>query len=420
MPASRKTTRLFIINFMKKSFYLIIILLSISCRSNKPQESFYKGELVEELKRVETPFTTLDLIDGVKVDYGDIVDDIRYLQLGREKGLIGEIAQILYCKDKYYMFDKAQDMVFIFDSNTGRCVHKINSKGRGPKEYLSINNIDINKEAEELIVVDRLADQVLFYDLEGDYKYKRSISIQRTGMLWLRDSTFVYSISSHQNSAIDALNGYGIIVATGDSIQRTGFQYLPSQIGYAGDRDNLKRFCDDVIYYRPLYSDSIYRINPDLTYSVAWHAKLNNSAWERNSNAKDFVVDMGSKRESRIYSWFFENNDFFVGYARIAPSLNSTMDIYLYDKARQITYLTDTKQYDNITKLDRFYGYDILGVSGQYFISVASFDIIETTGIREKIENGMLEVTDPSLRTIVNTINHNDNPFLILTKFKSL
>ncbi len=390
------------------------------CNGRKPMQTLYIGGPVEGLKRVEAPFVTLDLVDGVRVDYDELVDEIKYLQLGKEKGLIGEIAQILYHRDRYYIYDKAQDMVFIFDSATGECIRRINSKGRGPQEYLAINNIDINREADELIVVDRLKSQVLFYDLDGNYKYVRTMPVLTGATLYLRDSSFVYQVHSHQNHYIDELKGYGMLVSAGDSIIGKGFTYLPSQIGYGGDLENLRRGYDDAVYYRPLYSDSIYRINPDMTYSLAWHAKLRNSAWERNSGSKTYVVDMGTKNESRIYSRFNENKDFFIGYAASVPRRRATVDFYMYDKTKNITYIADLKQYDDLTKLDRFWGYMIAGVAGDYFILDVDFATIESVGIKDKVKNGTMQVTDSALEKIIDEADENDNPFLVLTKFKSL
>ena len=92
---------------------------------------------------------------------------------------MGNIANIITYKGRFYIQEEQFDRVFIYD-DTGRCLKKIDNKGRGPGEYLRIESIDINTEKEELMLVDGMSDKLFFYDLDGNFKSIHSIRYFQT------------------------------------------------------------------------------------------------------------------------------------------------------------------------------------------------------------------------------------------------
>jgi len=62
--------------------------------------------------------------------------------------------------------------IFLFDRN-GKGVRKINRRGGGSEEYLSISNIILDEDSGELFIADNTARKIMVYDLLG--KFKRTI-----------------------------------------------------------------------------------------------------------------------------------------------------------------------------------------------------------------------------------------------------
>ena len=149
---------------MKKYFLGIIsVILLVGCKSNK-QEIYtpYTGESVPLISVNSLQPKILDWENAEEVMFENIVEDIRYIPLGDEEDVMGQIDQILYNDGIFYLFDQKQDEVFLYNEE-GKCIKKISDRGPGPKEYIGIGNIDINPEGSELLIEDRMTSNVSFY-----------------------------------------------------------------------------------------------------------------------------------------------------------------------------------------------------------------------------------------------------------------
>lgn len=81
---------------------------------------------------------------------------------------IGEIDRLLSWKDRYVIFDKQQQAVSIFDS-TGNVVKQIRRVGRGPGEYIQIQDCAIDNENDILMIYADQPGKILFFDYNGQY-----------------------------------------------------------------------------------------------------------------------------------------------------------------------------------------------------------------------------------------------------------
>ena len=405
---------------VEKFFLYSILLVFLLCGCNRyrqGQQIDYDPGEVPLMHRITSSAIVLDIENAKLTDYDALVEELIYIPLGREKGMLGSIKNIIYYNDRFYIQDEGQDQVFIFN-RTGENIRKISAKGRGPKEYLGIGNIDIDAERDALIIRDVLSGRSLYYDLDGNYMYSYDTPFQSDGMLWLSDSTLLYLCATHQNGYTQELARYGLLATSGDSLVAKEFKYLPSQTGYYSARNNLRRGYDKV-YYRPLFSDSIYAINSDLTYSLAYYARFKDSAWKKYNKSDKFVSMHDKGHGEYLFPWFYETQDFFIGNTKVTG--NKTMDHVIYDKQKGVTYISQMKEYDSIKELNRFYGYDCFGVGNGYFIFACDAIIFEErTGINKRLKDSTLTITDPNLEKIIKNLNVNDNPILILTKFKSI
>lgn len=400
-----------------KLWMIFISGITLSCISPQPEELQYEGGELPLMEQVESDTKVLDIENAPLVDYDMLVEDIKYVPLGDEKGIIGQMKKVLYHKGVFYVYDFKQDAIFLFDEH-GKCFKKISDRGSGPNEYFAIASIDINPVDSELIIDDRMASQVLFYDLQGNFKYKRKVHADKEYAFWLRDSTIVLLMNAFQNGKNKELSGYAILEMKGDSIVRKGFKYLPSQIGYCGNED-LTRGYNNTLYYRPLFSDSIYRIESDSTYSLAYYAKFENSVWKNNYESKEFV-NMLHETGDRLMPWLFDTKDFLVGYTTAFERYKGDkMAWMLYDKEKNTTYVARMKEYDNLEQLDRLWGFDAFGAKDDYLIIGMSGESVEEY-IKESMKSGRMKITDSQLEAIIKKMDSNSNPLLILTKFKGI
>jgi hypothetical protein len=397
-------------------FLLLFSLFFVSCRSkNKVEQPMIKD--FDLLQRANNDYTTIDLEHAEELAYRELIDSIRYIPLGDECGVMGNIANIITYKGRFYIQEEQFDRVFIYD-DTGRCLKKIDNKGRGPGEYLRIESIDINTEKEELMLVDGMSDKLFFYDLDGNFKSIHSIRyFQTENTLCLRDSVFLHISAPSQNFGNEGLYGYALVLSKGNENFLKGYRYLPLQVGYKGGGQIFKGY--ERSCYHPIYSDTIYQILSDTTYGPIFYFKIKNSSWEKYHNSDRFVDIDGS--EEGVFTLLYENQDFFLGYIADKKKKGNYMQPFLYDKMKDKTYLLRwCDYYEHLKELDYFEGYEARGIFEDYFIAHVSFSTLDQYNIFGRVKDGALKITNPELERVIQNLNTDSNPVLILTKFKHL
>jgi hypothetical protein len=147
------------IESMKYSFKIYILLMILmSC--SRPEESTNKVFL--DTSEV-TSITINDLFDSIGV----------YPMYTNDSCLISDIRKAIYSNNEYYIFDENQKSILIFD-NRGGFVRKIHSIGRGPGEYLNIEDFTVNPHNNNIELVD--GHNLFVYGNDGRFIEKIGIT----------------------------------------------------------------------------------------------------------------------------------------------------------------------------------------------------------------------------------------------------
>ena len=90
---------------------LLFSLFFVSCRSkNKVEQPMIKD--FDLLQRANNDYTTIDLEHAEELAYRELIDSIRYIPLGDECGVMGNIANIITYKGRFYIQEEQFDRVF--------------------------------------------------------------------------------------------------------------------------------------------------------------------------------------------------------------------------------------------------------------------------------------------------------------------
>lgn len=400
---------------MKKiSIIIIVVTMFVGCKSNKQEEytSYSGGEV--PLITVNSPQPkVLDWDNAIEVNFDDIIEDIRYIPLGDEEDVMGQIKQILYHDGIFYIYDFKQDEVFLYDEG-GKCINKIADRGPGPKEYPAIANIDINPEGTELLIEERMSSNVSFYDLNGNFKYKKKIPVENGQTYSLGDSTVLVQMNAFQNKGIDEMEGYSYLVMRGDSVCYKGFKYLPSQIGMCGTNGVIDSYDNQSLFYKPLFSDSIYHVDSDASCSLVYVFKDEESIWKKHWKSEEFV-NMMMEKGTAITDVYDMKDELFV---LITDRIEKKQRLLIYDKLNDKTYRMNYNRAENVNKIHYMWGLDPWGTyKGEYIVCALSSGYVHEY-MRARVERGELEITNPELKDIVMNIDSDCNPVLVLVKFK--
>ena len=96
--------------------------------------------------------------------------DVEYIPLETNDEFINR-ACVQAVGEKYIIVTNFYDdgNIFVYGRN-GKAIRKINRKGQGGEEYVSMRSVSLDEENEEIFVNDFHAKKIRVYDLEGNFK----------------------------------------------------------------------------------------------------------------------------------------------------------------------------------------------------------------------------------------------------------
>jgi len=404
-------------------FFIIYFFLSCSERQTKKPIKLPGSGRVHEMVRVTNPSPTIlipkDAIDNITITDSVIsgkpyISEEKFIPLDIKNGPIGTIDKILFYKDHIYIADRRiNEAVFIYDT-LGVSIHKINERGKGPKEYYGVGDICIDTVKKELILEDRLSKRRLFYDLNGQWRRTEVTKLNIMNIERMKNST-LYRSSYGQNWLIKELEDYPLLSGINDSIVYRGFRFLPYE-KCDWDGGNIYRNYKDDIFYHPTYSDTIYSILSDSSYCVATYFKFDNSMFRKLASLTTGSIDIILKMRKENYQRFFDltfqetNNSILYGcvFETSMPIRN-----YLYNKINKISYKLNNKVDFGVCR--KLYSTPISNFNNFYIGEIEAKRLCSYT---KTLDKKKIEAKNPKLSEIISNIKENDNPVLLLYKFK--
>lgn len=159
------------------SLIICSVLIFSSCR---------RAEKKDVMKLVAQPLDVSRYIDTASMQYTvlEYTPDC----------IIGRLQQLLVNDDYIFVVNYRPNVVYMFD-RSGKFIRQIGKLGRGPQEYLSIQNIDVNQDQQEITVYDAKLGRAMTYNYAG--KFLRAFKMMLLGisfnflLLYMECSTFL-------------------------------------------------------------------------------------------------------------------------------------------------------------------------------------------------------------------------------------
>ncbi len=143
---------------MKQILNIILPIMFISCGMNECMELTYT-------KVIDAKFET-NSTNVIKLS--DVVDSIQYIEIEASQVPIGDIKNIRYCNNLYYLHDVSTHSVHIVDPY-GKIVNSFCRKGRAYNEYISMHQMDVHPLSGEIHIYDMISHCILVYNTTGDF-----------------------------------------------------------------------------------------------------------------------------------------------------------------------------------------------------------------------------------------------------------
>ena len=166
---------------------LLTLIIIVSCQNQTENKKNYN------LKRVKMPQETIDK----PINLSKFFKQIFFVPLEtNENCLIGEISN-LKCNDNHiYILDERTISVFIFNKS-GKFEKKICTIGKGPNEYLSLMDFDI--ENDELYLLDVTQRKLLHYNKNMEFVTSIMLQFQPIGFC-LTNNGFLFETIDYSKS----------------------------------------------------------------------------------------------------------------------------------------------------------------------------------------------------------------------------
>jgi hypothetical protein len=379
---------------MKKIiFYLTVTFyLFLACDYNESNQ--IKG----------TKFINFDEITSGNND--SIIKNYKYIKLQTSDNcLIGEINKILY-KNRFYILDKKiTKTVFTFDKE-GKFLFKISQSGKGPGEYIFINDFDVDEDGN-IFILDIGGKKILSFNNRGNYISESKLDFLPHSFGYLGKNLFVLNQNDRKG------NKYNIIYLKNGKIIN---KYFPNREFFDGYKsiqtvDYRIHHSSDCLIYSQKYDYSLYELT---TEGIKEKYKLNFG--KKNEIPLDELEKIPLEDQTK---YLFENN-----YIWNIDKYFETKEIlyfsFIYMQREWSVFFSKTsgkyKIFQCLSCLAKFSNllgnlYPV-GVADNMFISQLSFPQIYSLQNNPKSE---LFIKN---KEFINSINNYSNPVLVIYQIK--
>lgn len=172
--------------------------------------------------------------------------------------MLGSISQLLDWRDRYVIFDRKQNNVYLFDT-TGQFIRQVGQAGKGPREYVHLSCIGFDIDNDWLMLYADQPDKILYYDREGKFVKEEP---NRSGIVFNRGITGrngqVYGVQSANRGE----TGHTLfrIDKDGGVIPFLPFKDWPASIS----RGSYMTAADSgVLWISRPFDNRVYRLDPE-------------------------------------------------------------------------------------------------------------------------------------------------------------
>ena len=379
---------------MKNLFYIFLLLLCSSCNSSE------NGTII---------FNAKDNYPEIGLKLSDVAD-VEYIHLkpGEDSilinGFTNKARELFVTNDKIFLLDQNRKIV-IYD-HFGNPLTKIESVGRGPKEFVGLIDFLADSTKNEIYFFSGDGKKMLIFDFEG--KYKKHYPKDRV--------TYFQNVNLLENSKF---LGYRRVFKEGD--KRPILTILSSKF------ENESSI--------PLNHKRPYIFDPDgvLEYSSIINSRKGEFLFSLRSDTIYFLDN-----RLKIIPRFVDKTPYGSENIQIYPTIETneyvffcTLFSHITDPDGKLRYFVYDKKKKEFFRLKQFSGTVKDRNFKRDFQLALINDFIEINSLTLTLNNNIAATLIPAhllienreslplkLKEISKNLNENDNPVLMLIKFK--
>lgn len=377
---------------MKSTIIFLFLLIAVTaCGSMNGDSANDKSntKIIEVSLKGDNPTSNLP------IKFSSLYDSSQLVALEtRSDAMVSEIANIRVVNDYIFISDLSLK-VFVFDMQ-GRFVSKVDRRGRGHGEYVTLDQFAVNPNNNNISVLCTYLHKIFVYSLKGDFLYQIAFSEDDypRDFAELENGDYLfYTPDYNRNSRrglwqVDSKGEYKRHLVSIDDDFRYGGLY-PKYLGYANDSTVTLMGGEDYNRIYHITKDSVsvkYRLKVDLKME---EGVLNGSI---NLSNNDFPSRAYTKN-----SYFETDNWMLVN----VTDMQMGVSIYYDKKSDEVYYISSEDDY--ALDVDITFPRTITSTSNALIGYVPAY-VVQENESAEKLRARFPELTRDSNPIIV--INH--------------
>lgn len=408
----------------KLTISILLCLVIVSCTNTGNKEnvnSVIDSGDTKSLIRIKnnSPYV-IRPDEALKTDLSEdgnvFISNQKLIALDLANGPIGKITKIIMHQDRIYIVDETRnnECVFIFDSK-GRSINKIDKRGKGPEEFLAIESFLIDTVTKEIMLMDQLMPNMLYFDLDGNFKRKERFKFNFSKLSNV-DGQFVYSTSYGQNKLNKFYDGYTLFIGSINKLSHYGF---PRQVC---DKNmwctsSFSTNYNSKLLYTPSFSDSVYLIPSDSTYKIHTVFEFKRSVFEESLKYDQLTTEeMDEIINSCSMQWgngVLETKHF-IFYSCILND-DKVIKYHIFCKDNNKSYQVGFNGfYGSVESIKNIFEMPIT-ISQDFVVSVS--DPCELLNKYNSIRKMDKSIERAPIADVLKTLKPDDNPILVFSKF---
>ncbi len=358
---------------------------------------FFACSQKSKFKNENSVLIEYDKIDDLGKD-SNLITNVEYIPLSTtDESLIGKVCRVIFRNDSFYVFDFfINNSVLVFD-RFGEFTYKIENIGKGPGEYISASDIDVDGKGNVYLFDAGGSRNIIRYSKQGE---EWSYIKPPKGFIEFKfvNNDKILAYLPFSKTGID--DCYGII-----NLKNNNYYSVQEKRDVIDDNQYFNELShifrtNNSCFFSPRFTNRIYKIQENL---ITEEYRFSDDVLP----PEEFIMDLMTKKIT-----YRDNQEYIISISGIYETEN-TVAISFKDRTKKqilISKKTD-KVYalSNVQNCLFWNNFEIYGSTGNKFIALASDLNIDD------IMNSCLDIDNKAALT---QRTMNSNPVLVLFEVK--
>jgi hypothetical protein len=384
-------------------FLIIFFLLNVACDNKN------KTPISSHIERIK-----IDPLMNKGMLLSDVIEKIEIIPFEtHQEGLITEITKIRTHNDRIYVLTGSisRMKLLCFDIN-GHFLFQIGKRGRGPGEYFTLRDFNINIWHQRIELYDIYNDKMIYYDFDGNYI--NDCEFDRKARAFVLIDSLYYGVFN--DGEYEDLP-YNFFISPANS-----FKVMHEDIPFRQDIDNMNTInpffeFDNNILFSLCLNDTIYKITIEGAkpkYIVDFGKKIPKNVMDKGmmsiveyTNHHDvpgFLTNLVESEQYLSISYSFNRNSY------------ANTFYYCKSKKEGINLNNPVNDFNFLPLLP-----PMCTIGDDYISILDAFHVLETYNITKKNMSAgetINQLAFQELEKIALRLNESDNPVMLIYNLK--